>query len=196
MLQIDYRHRASNFQVTRNKKWADLGRLLGYSGIPGLSTQMKNSYTRVILPYEHYRERVSKSSTVSPNKPRDSQLNTNTNIQTAGKLRRLSATSAGDDNDSPPPSPLTVTSSPLSDPSDEGESKNAGRGRVAVARMRRNTRHSPHDQSACECLLYFSLDISRLNGDEKSCPQGVWVAGRATINSSAPRERQRHCLDY
>ncbi|KAF9814375.1 hypothetical protein IEO21_05109 [Rhodonia placenta] len=164
--------------VTRNKKWADLGRLLGYSGIPGLSTQMKNSYTRVILPYEHYRERVSKSSTVSPNKPRDSQLNTNTNIQTAGKLRRLSATSAGDDNDSPPPSPLTVTSSPLSDPSDEGESKNAGRGRVAVARMRRNTRHSPHDQSACFHMFCLDPPLTTI-------PKGQWFCHTCLCGTGA-----------
>ena len=48
----------------------DIGRQLGYTGIPGLSTQIKNSYTRVILPFEHYqsegaRNQASKKETPS-----------------------------------------------------------------------------------------------------------------------------------
>lgn len=54
-------HLLYHTQVTKQKKWADIGRLLGYTGIPGLSTQIKNSYTRVILPYEHFCERVKNS---------------------------------------------------------------------------------------------------------------------------------------
>ncbi|CCM06448.1 uncharacterized protein FIBRA_08712 [Fibroporia radiculosa] len=132
--------------VTRGKKWADLGRMLGYGGIPGLSTQMKNSYTRVILPYEHYRERVRNSPNMSPNKPRDPQLRTHVNIQSASKSR--SDSSAKADDDSPPSSPLTATSSPLSEPPDESEAKDAAGGRSGSSKTRRNPRQSSHEQSA------------------------------------------------
>ncbi|KAH9833659.1 PLU-1-like protein-domain-containing protein [Rhodofomes roseus] len=110
--------------VTRNKKWADLGRLLGYTGIPGLSTQMKNSYARVILPYELYRERVRNSPTLSPKKQGDPQLKTHA----PGKAVKPTT---GEDDVSEPSSPLTATSSPLSEPPEE-----------ASGRPRRNTRQS------------------------------------------------------
>ncbi|KZT24551.1 hypothetical protein NEOLEDRAFT_1134959 [Neolentinus lepideus HHB14362 ss-1] len=108
--------------VTKAKKWADLGRILGYGGIPGLSTQIKNSYTRVILPYEHFQERVRNSSSLSPITSRDPQLKTHMNIQTGSKLSRLS-TSAMTDDTTPPSSPLTATSSPLSEPPDESDNR-------------------------------------------------------------------------
>ena len=112
-------------QVTKGKKWADLGRYLGYTGISGLSTQIKNSYTRVILPYEHWCEHVRASPLASlATAPRgDSQLRTHTNMQ----KRTWSAGSASrpdrDGSISPPDSPLTATSSPLSEPPDESEVK-------------------------------------------------------------------------
>ncbi|TEB03959.1 hypothetical protein FA13DRAFT_1750867 [Coprinellus micaceus] len=67
--------------VTKGKKWSDLGRILGYRGIPGLSTQIKNSYTRVILPFEHFCERVKNSPALSPLFSRDAHLKTHMNIQ-------------------------------------------------------------------------------------------------------------------
>lgn len=108
--------------VTRAKKWADLGRILGYGGIPGLSTQIKNSYTRVILPYEHFQERVRSSPSLSPMATRDPQLKTHMNIQSGAKLSRLSSAALTDDT-TPPSSPLTATSSPLSEPPDEGDNR-------------------------------------------------------------------------
>jgi [histone H3]-trimethyl-L-lysine4 demethylase len=112
-------------QVTKGKKWADLGRYLGYSGISGLSTQIKNSYTRVILPYVHWCEHVRASPLASlATAPRgDSQLRTHTNTQ---KRTWSAGTSARPDCDasmSPPDSPLTETSSPLSEPPEESEVK-------------------------------------------------------------------------
>ncbi|KAI9464290.1 jumonji superfamily protein [Russula earlei] len=105
--------------VTKGKKWADLGRYLGYTGISGLSTQIKNSYTRIILPYEHWCKHVRASPLASlATAPRgDSQLRTHTNMQ----KRTWSAGSASakpdcDGSMSPPDSPLTATSSPLSEP--------------------------------------------------------------------------------
>ncbi|KAI0265971.1 PLU-1-like protein-domain-containing protein [Gloeopeniophorella convolvens] len=90
--------------VTKGKKWADLGRLLGYGGIPGLSTQIKNSYTRVVLPYEHWCEHKRAWSAGS--------------TSASGRLD-----ADGDASMSPPDSPLTATSSPLSEPPDETEVK-------------------------------------------------------------------------
>ncbi|KAI0032364.1 PLU-1-like protein-domain-containing protein [Vararia minispora EC-137] len=47
--------------VNKARKWADLGRLLGYGGVPGLSTQIKNAYMRVILPFEKFHRHVINS---------------------------------------------------------------------------------------------------------------------------------------
>ena len=116
-----------SIKVTRSKKWADLGRLLGHNGIPGLSTQIKNSYTRVILPYEHFCERVRSSPTLASltSATRDPQLRTHVNTQTLGKRARPSSSSLPEttEMDSPPSSPLTATSSPLSEPPDETDYK-------------------------------------------------------------------------
>src|SRR3984885_4766107 len=98
-------------KVNKGKKWADLGRLLGFSGIPGLSTQIKNSYTRVILPYEHFCERVRSSPSMSPS--RAPQPKTQSHMQSAGKPSRLSSTVTNGQEMSPPSSPLSTTSSPL-----------------------------------------------------------------------------------
>jgi len=134
-------------EVNKGKKWADLGRLLGFSGIPGLSTQIKNSYTRVILPYEHFCERVRNNPSISkvdkrvssPDLGRESNINPNTSMtlmSTRGKSRSSASSaprqrerdveltvkeegaSVYDDN-SPPLSPLSSASSTLSDPPDE-----------------------------------------------------------------------------
>ena len=134
-------------KVNKGKKWADLGRLLGFSGIPGLSTQIKNSYTRVILPYEHFCERVRNNPSISkvdkrvssPDLGRESNINPNTSMtlmSTRGKSRSSASSaprqkerdveptvkeegaSVYDDN-SPPLSPLSSASSTLSDPPDE-----------------------------------------------------------------------------
>ena len=134
-------------KVNKGKKWADLGRLLGFSGIPGLSTQIKNSYTRVILPYEHFCERVRSNPSISkvdkripsPDLSRGSNANPNTSMtlmSTRGKSRASASTAPkqndGDveptikeeggsvyDDNSPPLSPLSSASSTLSDPPDE-----------------------------------------------------------------------------
>jgi len=43
-------------RVCKQKKWAEIGRLLGYSGkiMSSLSTSLKNSYAKWLLPYETY----------------------------------------------------------------------------------------------------------------------------------------------
>ncbi|KAF1991144.1 histone demethylase JARID1D [Aulographum hederae CBS 113979] len=47
-------------RVCKQKKWAEIGRLLGYSGkiMSSLSTSLKNSYQKWLLPYETYLQRA------------------------------------------------------------------------------------------------------------------------------------------
>jgi histone demethylase JARID1 len=132
-------------QVTKNKKWSDLGRILGYSGIPGLSTQLKNSYTRVILPFEHFCERVKNSPSMSP-LTRDPQTNSQTNGSSPGKLSRMDSTATIADDTSPPPSPLTATSSPLSEPPDEAEYRGISGNRSTSSKPRKSARMGSQGQ--------------------------------------------------
>ncbi|KAH6914792.1 PLU-1-like protein-domain-containing protein [Coprinopsis sp. MPI-PUGE-AT-0042] len=132
--------------VVKGKKWSDLGRILGYRGIPGLSTQLKNSYTRVILPYEHYTQRARNSPT-SPavNPTREPSLKIHLNMNSLARANKVSSSAAAStaDGTSPPGSPLTTTSSPLSEPPDESESKD----KTGSSRPRRSTRMSSIEQS-------------------------------------------------
>ena len=122
-------------QVTKTKKWADLGRLLGYGGIPGLATQLKNSYSRVILPWENRYEQHVKNTP-------SSHKRTTSNGESLNK--------GGANDDSPPSSPLTATSSPLSEPPDESES-----------RLRRSTRQTSNDPTRKLSDYYSSAKINR-----------------------------------
>lgn len=129
--------------VTKGKKWSDLGRVLGYRGIPGLSTQIKNSYTRVILPFEHFCERAKNSPAISPLITRDAHLKTHTNIQgSTSKSSKAGLDSV--DGTTTPGSPFSTSSSPLSEPPDESESRDA---KGASSRPRRSTRMSSLEQS-------------------------------------------------
>lgn len=124
----------TSFQVSKGKKWSLLGQLLGYRGIQNLSTQIKNSYTRVILPYEHYCDRARNSPSMSPVTTRDEQAKTQN-----GASSRLSTAVASTNGTSPPASPLTSTSSPLSEPPDEGDHKDTN-AKASGSRPRRSTR--------------------------------------------------------
>jgi histone demethylase JARID1 len=119
--------------------WSDLGRILGYHGIPGLSTQLKNSYTRVILPFEEYEARNA-SKSKSPSKP--SSVPPKKVADGDGKRSR-SSTSALAMEGSPPGSPLTSTSSPLSEPPEDRDQKANGN----QVKPRRSTRMGSSDQS-------------------------------------------------
>ncbi|KAH7887375.1 PLU-1-like protein-domain-containing protein [Phlebopus sp. FC_14] len=135
-------HKLGGYEtVTKNKKWADLGALLGYRGIPGLSTQIKNSYTRIILPYEHFCNRVRNSPTLSAvsGNGRDPYLKTHINIQTTSSFDREAT--------SPPSSPLTSSSSALSEPPDDGDYKERDGTRNESASTRRITRATSQEQT-------------------------------------------------
>ncbi|KAJ4479141.1 jumonji superfamily protein [Lentinula aciculospora] len=131
-------HKMGGYEaVTKGKKWPEVARTLGYTSVQGLSTQIKNSYARVILPYEDFCERGRNTPFSSP---QSSASKPPIHIQTPGRASHSSATPAytgGDDSTAS--SPLTATSSPLSEPPDESESKEQGR-------SRRNTRQSSVDQ--------------------------------------------------
>lgn len=122
--------------VTKNKKWADLGAKLGYRGIPGLSTQVRNSYTRIILPYVHFCERVRNSPNLSasPIMKTDPHLKTHVNIHNLNALSSLTRYPS-----SPPSSPLTASSSPLSEPPDDADYRERVRTRSEANGSRRST---------------------------------------------------------
>ncbi|KAJ3718020.1 jumonji superfamily protein [Lentinula guzmanii] len=133
-------HKMGGYEaVTKGKKWPEVARTLGYTSVQGLSTQIKNSYARVILPYEDFCER-GRNTPFSP--PQSSASKPPIHIQTPGKAPRSSATPAFTGDDSTASSPLTASSSPLSEPPDESESREQG------PRPRKNTRQISVDRTS------------------------------------------------
>ncbi|KAG7097398.1 hypothetical protein E1B28_004748 [Marasmius oreades] len=124
--------------VNKAKKWLEMARMLGYRGAPGLATQLKNSYARIILPYEDFCERGKNLPTTPPRPPQKKS-----NTGTPSKLGRLSVSASNPAENSAPSSPLTTTSSPLSEPPDEGDSKEQ-----STARLRRSTRQASQDRNS------------------------------------------------
>ncbi|KAF5393073.1 hypothetical protein D9757_001208 [Collybiopsis confluens] len=129
-------HKLGGYEtVTKGKSWPEVARILGYTSVQGLATQIKNSYYRVILPYEDFCER-GRNTPVSPQtKPVVTIPVTN------DKAPHSSATPTHTGDDSTASSPLTASSSPLSEPPDESESKDH------ASRPRRSTRQTSVDQS-------------------------------------------------
>lgn len=125
-------------KVCENKKWSDIGRLLGYTGVPGLSTQIKQSYARVILPYEDFcRRSRNVAPTVPPSRSTPSKsvpplqtpaptpisaLPTQVATATTSKLSHENVASISR-IDQVSTSPLSSPSSTLSELPDEEESK-------------------------------------------------------------------------
>ncbi|KAJ3507087.1 hypothetical protein NLJ89_g6503 [Agrocybe chaxingu] len=190
-------HKLGGYEaVSKGKKWSDLGRILGYRGIPGLSTQIKNSYTRVILPFEHFCERNSPVATAAP---RDSHLKTHSNAQSSGKSSRLSATVTSTEDTSPPASPLTATSSPLSEPPDEPESKDANG--KPISKLRRSIRMGSQEQSPKKLVPSATLPspvplpmfFDKQKSDMKIGTPEVRITNLQAVNKPTPttyREQQ------
>ncbi|KAJ7167585.1 jumonji superfamily protein [Mycena filopes] len=145
LLRKEVRKLGGFYVVTKKKLWSDLGRILGYHGIPGLSTQLKNSYTRVILPFEEYEAKNASKEASKPPSPKK-HMNGHTN-GTVEEKRPRSTISAKSMDNSPPDSPLTSTSSPLSEPPEDGEHKANG-SKPPSTRPRRSTRMGSHDQNS------------------------------------------------
>jgi [histone H3]-trimethyl-L-lysine4 demethylase len=113
-------------QVNKAKKWIDVSRALGYIGVPAIPGQLRSAYTRIILPYEDFCER-GRNTPISP--PRGSHNKSQVNGTPGNPSNTMGDVSA-------PSSPLTTSSSPLSEPPDESELKE----QVANAKPRRSTR--------------------------------------------------------
>ena len=121
-------------QVCRGKRWAEVGRDLGYSGkiMSSLSTSLKNSYQKWLLPYEEYL-RLAKpgvhqqlemlnggpyTPSPGPSPAKKSQTNTPTDGKEETPTMRASAalhSSINGYSPQPPPLPHEV-SQPLQDP--------------------------------------------------------------------------------
>lgn len=130
-------------KVNKGKKWADLGRLLGYGGIPGLSTQLKNSYIRVILPFEHLSERYRSSPPLANSGRLDGKDSLFVNTQTPPTSRV-----EGSNTPSGPASPLSVTSSPLSEPPDDADLVGSVGVQAESNRLRRSVRNGISDRTS------------------------------------------------
>ncbi|KAK7062094.1 Jumonji superfamily protein [Favolaschia claudopus] len=138
LLRKEVRKLGGFYAVTKKKLWSDLGRILGYHGIPGLSTQLKNSYTRVILPFEEYEAKnaAKEAKQSSPKKP----VNGVNGHDTQAPPPASASTKATDD---PPESPLTSTSSPLSEPPEDANGKSANVRPRYSTRMWSNEQRTP-----------------------------------------------------
>lgn len=122
--------------VVEANKWADLGRVLGYTAIRGLSAQIKNSYIRVILPFEDFFERSKNvSATTAPNSA-SAQKPLSLSLDTTPRKAEGAPSS--------PSSPMSTTSSPLSEPPDENESKAS---ESSASKARRAGRMSAADRN-------------------------------------------------
>ncbi|KZT62830.1 hypothetical protein CALCODRAFT_552334 [Calocera cornea HHB12733] len=118
--------------VIKDRAWADVARKLGYGQGGVLSTQLKQAYQRIILPYDRFEERVRNSPTRSPLSPRKkggSQFDTPPS--TGGRMGRVpragfmkpGGRSTRSVSGSFTPIPQPGFSSPLSEPPDDFESE-------------------------------------------------------------------------
>lgn len=101
--------------------------------------------------------RNSPTLSTSPSGNRDPHLKTHTNIQTT-RIRN------GHNRDvtSPPSSPLTSSSSVLSDVPEDGDYKERNGSRAEGMSSRRNTKSTSHDQSSRAFLFLFAAHLTKL----------------------------------
>lgn len=126
--------------MSKGKKWSEVGRVLGYGGIPGLSTQLRNSYVRIILPYEHFSEGARSSSTRSTSKARNAAMFNRERAQTPPPRSAVSASRFAESY-----SPRSNTSSPLSEPPDDLEVGDIGEPNFSTPKPRKSMRNGSMD---------------------------------------------------
>lgn len=149
-------------QVNKGKKWVDIGRLLGYGGIPGLSTQLRNSYIRVILPFEHFSDGIRKSPSLSKDHEQDTSTQANgsgpsVNGETQIKMNGSASPRVG--------SPMSITSSPLSEPPDDMETNGVavnGSPKVHKSSANGTSTTRKKDKLQCERCLH-NCQVMRKN---------------------------------
>lgn len=157
--------------MTKLRKWSDLGRILGYGGIPGLSTQIKGAYMRIVKPYEDFCARVRTSPSMSPGQ--DPLKASTSNPIPLGSTSRTPDESGYGSGLS---SPLTESSSPLSEPPDDGEEGNA-----SGSKPRRSTRMPSQEQTTRTyaanhitlCLMPVFSSIAKANFVERKRPPSI-----------------------
>ncbi|KAF9511580.1 hypothetical protein BS47DRAFT_1394971 [Hydnum rufescens UP504] len=101
-------HKRGGYQhVTLNRLWGDIGRAMGYEGIVGVSTQLKNAYTRIIHPFDAFVAQVRGLPVPgSPDTPRVPKYSTRTrsnqntpgSSSSSGRPSRTPDTTAGTPN--------------------------------------------------------------------------------------------------
>ncbi|KAG8886497.1 hypothetical protein FRB97_003008 [Tulasnella sp. 331] len=118
--------------VSRTKQWGEVARILGYEGIVGVSSQLKNAYSRIILPFEQFSDHIRNSPSMSALSPLTTKIidNQTTRMRMAStNLGSSSRMSNGRMGFRPTlaASSITrhssVTSSGLSEPPEEAEKK-------------------------------------------------------------------------
>ena len=58
-----------SYQTSRSRLWGEVARQLGYDGLLGVSTQLKNAYQRIILPFEQFSDHIRNSPAMSALSP-------------------------------------------------------------------------------------------------------------------------------
>jgi hypothetical protein len=146
-----------NAQVSRSKLWADIGRTMGLEhGHAAISSQLKNAYNRIILPFEtyystHVRPNTSSSGLkANSHAPSQTPTRTRNTRSTAlaspnGQSSELSDTTRAKIKTSPPPAanPQTPTSSPLSEPPEDREGSPANASGPVFSSEEVNVRNGP-----------------------------------------------------
>ncbi|CAO3645542.1 unnamed protein product [Cunninghamella echinulata] len=78
-LKKEVAQKGGYLQVTQQKKWAEIGRVLGYTRrqCTSMSNALKNAYNKVILPYESWLEKQKERSTPISLNIKDNMTNDN-----------------------------------------------------------------------------------------------------------------------
>ena len=136
--------------MNKARKWTDVGRQLGYTGIPGLSTQLKNAYARVILPYEEFQRHVKASPALAhiSTAARDPTLRTHAPPQASTSTTAPGAGAAA----LAPESPLSDAESELSEMEVEEDKPTS-----ASRSTRRSTGGSSAERMTRECYVHVLM---------------------------------------
>ncbi|KAF8313245.1 hypothetical protein DL93DRAFT_1185349 [Clavulina sp. PMI_390] len=77
-------HKRGGFEnVTRNRLWGDIGRVMGYDGLVGVSTQLKTAYSKIIYPFDTFVAQVRGTTLDSPATQKYATRSNTTPLRTA-----------------------------------------------------------------------------------------------------------------
>ncbi|KAG8897367.1 hypothetical protein FRB99_008207, partial [Tulasnella sp. 403] len=129
--------------VSRTKQWGEVARIMGYDGLVGVSSQLKNAYTRIILPFEQFSDHIRNSPSMSllspasfrfypPSAPSRMRMGAKTVTPTPTRMSRARAASKANTNSVSAPksatptrtsTPMSISSSSLSEPPEDVDIK-------------------------------------------------------------------------